>query len=330
MDVNGALLEFMGAMRKLIISAIPYLNTAPLMWDFERGRPPGESAAPAREAPESGASERGAPENAAPRRAPVSPELANDFAVEYTLPALCAEALRAGAADIGIMPVAAYAEIPKLAIIPEIAIAACGPVRSILLVSKVPLEQVRTLAADTSSRTSTALARVLFTRWFGRAPEFVPAAPQLDSMLARCDAALIIGDPALRLDRSRHLTWDLAEEWRRLTGKPFVFAFWAARMAALAEARSGLDVSALFRASCEKGLEPASLAVIAREWAPRVAMSERAVVEYLTRNIHYALDEECAEGLKLFFRYAAECGAIPNPPQPFRFLSTLRDAILCL
>jgi chorismate dehydratase len=294
-------------MRKLRVSAISFLNTAPLMWDFDEGRMPGETAV-----------------------APKLPGLARDFEVEYTIPARCAEALRAGTADIGIIPVAAYAEIPELAIVPEVAIAATGPVRSILLVSKVPLDQIRMLAADSSSRTSVALTRVLFMRWFGHAPEFVSAEPQVESMLAGCDAALVIGDPALRIDRSRYLSWDLADQWQRLTGKPFVFAFWAVRMAALREAREGLEVAAVFRESRNRGLAAGSLAVIAREWSSRVGLSEAEVVDYLTRNIHYSLDEECLAGLELFFRYAAECGAIPQLPQPLRFMGTLQDALSVL
>ena len=296
-------------MRKLRISAISFLNTAPLMWDFDRGRLPG---------------------GAGPAQVPVEPELARDFEVEYTIPALCADALRAGTADIGIIPVASYAEIPDLAIVPEVTIAAQGPVRSILLVSKVPLAEVRTLAADNSSRTSVALARVLFTRWFGRAPEFVPAEPQVESMLARCDAALVIGDPALQIDRSRYLSWDLAEEWQRLTGKPFVFAFWAVRLAALRQTRPDLDVATVFRDSRDHGLEARSLAVIAREWSSHVGLNEAAIIQYLTRNIYYSLDDKCIAGLELFFRYAVECGAIAGPPQPLRFMGTLRGALATL
>jgi chorismate dehydratase len=297
-------------MRKLRISSISFLNTAPLMWDFDLGKPPGSGAAWARMAG--------------------SPELARDFEVEYTVPALCADALRAGTVDIGIIPVAEYAGIPDLVIVPDVAIAATGPVRSILLVSKVPLAEIRTLAADSSSRTSVALARVLFARWFGRIPDFVPAEPQVDSMLACCDAALVIGDPALRIDRSRQLSWDLAEEWQRLIGMPFVFAFWAVRLAAMREARHGLDVASVFGESRDHGLEARNLAVIARQWSSRVGMSDAAVIAYLTRNIHYSLDEKCLAGLELFFRYAVDCGAIASPPQPFRFMATPRGALATL
>src|SRR5947209_8395609 len=175
-------------MRRLRISAISYLNTAPLMWDFEHG------------------------------------EAGRQFDISYTLPSACARDLESGAAAIGIIPAAAYALIPDLKILPEIAIASRRPVRSILLVSKVPVEKVRTVALDTSSMTSVALLKVLFEKWLGGGRTFSPMPPQIHQMLSEHDAALVIGDPALKIDRSQYLTLDLAEEWIRHTGKPFVFA----------------------------------------------------------------------------------------------------------
>jgi chorismate dehydratase len=305
-------------MRKFRISAISFLNTAPLMWNFEQGCPPSTEESGPRTYQSTAATRQSEQSAAYSLRA--------DFDVSYTTPSQCAEELHAGTADIGIIPVAAYASTSDLVIVPDVAIAAKGPVRSILLVSKVPLERIRTLAADNSSRTSVALGRVLFHHWFKRVPSFEPAEPKLESMLARCDSALLIGDPALRVDRSRYLTWDLAEEWIQLTGKPFVFAFWAVRLAALREARPGLDVSAIFQKSRDRGLRPESIAAIAQVWSPRVGLSPTAICEYLTQNVHYWLDEQCIAGMDLFFRYAVECGALPSTP-PRRFLGTLRSAL---
>jgi chorismate dehydratase len=264
-------------MRRLRISAISYLNTAPLMWDFEHQ--------------------------------------AHPFDISYTLPSACARALSEGTADIGIIPAAAYAMIPGLQILPDVAIASRRAVRSILLVSKNPIDQVRTVALDTSSLTSVALTKVLFDKWLGGERTFVPMPPDLDEMLAQCDAGLLIGDPALRVDRKRFHTLDLAEEWIRFTGKPFVFAFWAVRSESLHESNSTLDLAAAFRDSRDHGLQPASLDRIAREWAPKLGLSETEVSEYLTQNIHYHLDAGCLEGLQLFYRYAAEIGALPAAPE---------------
>ena len=278
-------------MRKLRISAISYLNTAPLMWDFEHG------------------------------------QAGRDFHISYTLPSACARALADGTADIGIIPAAAYAQIPGLLILPEVAIASRRAVRSILLVSKVPVDQVRTIALDTSSMTSVALTKILFEKWLGDGRTFTAMAPDIDRMLAEHDAGLLIGDPALQIDRSRYHTLDLAEEWIRHTGKPFVFAFWAVRAEALPETSTSLDLASIFQASRDHGLKPASVNQIAREWAPRLDLSEGEVRSYLTDNIHYDLDSGCIEGLQLFYRYAAEIGALPSAPE-LHFAETTKAAAL--
>ena len=234
------------------------------------------------------------------------------FEIGYTLPSQCAAELAAGTADIGIIPSAAYATIPNLSILPGVAIASRQAVRSILLVSHKPMEKIRSVALDNSSLTSVALVRILFAKCWGGARKFASLAPALDDMLAKHDAALLIGDPALQVDRSRYQTWDLADEWIRLTGKPFVFAFWAVRQAALKS--STHDLATIFQESRDHGLEPGNLARIARTWAPKVGLSEDDVRRYLTANIHYYLDPSCLEGLELFYRYAVECKALPAVP----------------
>jgi chorismate dehydratase len=282
-------------MRRLRISAISYLNTAPLMWDFEHGGTEREKAG-------------------------------RDFDISYTLPSACARALADGTADIGIIPAAAYAEIPGLLVLPEVAIASRRAVRSILLVSKVPVERIRTVALDTSSMTSVALTKILF-KWLGGGRTYTAMAPNIDQMLAKHDAGLLIGDPALKIDRSRYHTLDLAEEWIRHTGKPFVFAFWAVRADALLEAAPSLDLASVFQASRDHGLEPASVGQIAREWAPRLDITEADVCSYLTENIHYDLDGDCLEGLRLFYGYAAEIGALPSAPE-LQFVETTKAVVL--
>ena len=271
-------------MSRLKISAISYLNTAPLMWDFEHGQ--------------AGAG--------------------IDFDISYTIPSACAEALAAGTADIGIIPAAAYTTVPDLVIIPDVAIAARRAVRSILLVSKVPVNQlskrVRTIALDTSSMTSVVLTQILFAKWMGGARDYTAMAPDLDAMLGACDAALLIGDPALQVDRTRYFTLDLAEEWVARTRKSFVFAFWAIRKQALA-GRNGRAISEVFKKSRDHGLSPKNLEAIAQEWAPRLGLTVEIVRVYLTHNIHYYLDPPCLEGLQLYYRLAAEIGALPQAPE---------------
>ena len=266
-------------MRQLRISAISYLNTAPLMWDFEHG------------------------------------DAGRQFEISYTVPSACARALASGTADIGIIPAAAYAEIPGLQVLPGVAIASRRAVRSILLISKIPIDQVETVALDTSSMTSVALTKVLFEKWLGGGRTFTPMAPDIDQMLATHDAGLVIGDPALKIDRSRYRTLDLAEEWIRHTGKPFVFAFWAVRAEALLEAEPRLDLPAIFQKSRDQGLDPANVEHIVHEWAPRLGLGEADIRSYLTESIHYRLDAECLEGLRLFYRLGAEAGALPSSPE---------------
>ena len=131
-------------------------------------------------------------------------------------------------------------------------------------------------------------------------------------MLADNDAALLIGDPALKVDRSLYHTWDLAEEWIKFTGKPFVFAFWAVRLESLKS--TALDLASIFEESRDHGLEPGNLEEIVRTWAPRLGLSEEEVRRYLKTNIYYYLDQPCLDGLQLFYQYALELGVLPSVP----------------
>jgi|SRR6516225_8571087 chorismate dehydratase len=269
----------------LRISAISFLNTAPLMWDFEHG---GGAA---------------------------------DFEIEYTLPSECAAALAANRADIGIIPAVTYAQIPRLVILPNIAIASKGRVRSILLVSKKPIEDVCTVATDTSSRTSVALTQILFAKFLGGHRRFTPHPPDLKEMLKEHDAALLIGDSALQVSmhETQYRLYDLGHDWRRLTGKPFVFAFWAVRMDALHRQPEGRKLIETFQHSRDHGLLPESIEVLAEEWGLKLGITEAEVTAYLTENIDYYLDRENHAGLQLFLTYAHEVGLIPTVPE-LRFL----------
>ena len=251
-------------------------------------------------------------------------ELTNNFEIAYTVPSACAKALSAGTADIGIIPVFTYAQIPNLVVVPNVAIASKGPVRSIVLVSKKPLEQIETIAADTSSRTSVALAQVMLQKWYGGKRHLVPMDPDLNKMLERCDSALIIGDPALLIETSSSATsgatvYDLADLWLQRTGKPFVFAVWAVREQALRECKPGLDVAGIFQRSRDHGLRPESIAAMAHDWSPRLGLSAGSISSYLQQNIYYYFDAACLEGLRTFFEYSKECGLIDKVPE-LRFI----------
>ena len=272
-------------MPRLRVSAISFLNTAPLMWDFEHA------------------------------------DVAKDFDISYTIPSECAAALADGKADIGIIPAVTYAQIPGLVILPNIAIAARGKVRSILLISKKPIEDVKTVATDTSSRTSVALTQILFAKFLGGHRKFEPHPPNLKEMLKRNDAALLIGDSALQisLHDSPYHVYDLGHDWKRLTGKPFVFAFWAVRLDALNQQPEGMNLIRTFQESRDHGLLPENVATLAAQWSRKLGLTETEVTTYLTENIHYYLDRENHAGLDLFLNYAHEVGLIPSVPE-LRFL----------
>lgn len=263
----------------LRLAAISFLNTAPLMWDFEKG------------------------------------DAGRDFEIAYTVPSACAAALAANQADIGIIPAFTYAEIPGLSVIPDIAIAAKDRVRSILLVSKKDIGDVRTVAVDTSSRTSVALLQVLFANFLGGPRELQPCPPNLPAMLRDHDAALLIGDAALQVpEDAGYRNYDLAHLWREFTGAAFVFAFWAVRNDALLSQPAGLDLTRIFQQSRDHGLHPASIDRIAEEWSPRLKISGSVIREYLTQNIHYYLDAESRAGLQRFFELSRGIGLIDSVP----------------
>ena len=272
--------------RRLRIAAIRFLNPAPLMWDFEHP--------------------------------PIAAELANHYEIRWMLPSQCADELASGAADIGLVPIASLATIPGLRILPGCTIASKQRVRSLLLVRRAAqgIDQLSSVAADVASRTTLAYSRVLFQKWGNAHVPFVAMAADLDAMLDRADAAIIIGDPALmtleeranRFERTgEELVYhDLAEEWRNLTGLPFVSAVWGTT-----ERGGPLDerISADFVRSRDHGLE--NIETLVQHWSRQLPLSETTIRSYLTTNIHYVLDEECVEGMRGFFRMAAENGVLP-------------------
>jgi chorismate dehydratase len=282
----------------LRIAAINFLNPAPLMWDFEHP--------------------------------PLDAELARRYRIDRMLPSECAARLASGQADIGLIPIAALATTPGLRILPGCTIASKDRVRSLLLVRRAsqPIDKLRSVAADTASRTTIAYSRVLFHKWGNPAVSFLPLAADLDFMLARADAAIVIGDPALlaleecsnRQERTgEELVYhDLAHEWRSLTGLPFISAVWAAAPAG----GRPLDESIAgdFIASRDHGLQ--NIDALASEWSTRFAIPESTLRTYFTSNIHYVLDEECLEGMKGFFRMAAETGVLPEYTLPLQSLTT--------
>ena len=250
------------------VSVVKYLNTVPLIWGMLKGEQRGK------------------------------------FDLDFTTPALCAGAVRSGQADVGIIPSIEYQRMDDAEIVGGVSIASKDRVKSVLLLSKAPIEKIRTVALDNSSRTSVALLDILLRRFYGRAVDSIPLAPDPDEMLKRADAALVIGDPALAYDGQVAEVYDLAAEWKKFTGLPFVFALWAGRAGAkLAGIRQDFEDSRDF------GLT--RIDEIAEEFAPKYGLEPHQVKVYLTENIDYTLDEENLEGLRLFYKLAVETGVIP-------------------
>jgi chorismate dehydratase len=277
---------------------IDFINPAPLMWDFDH--------------------------------APLRDELLQRYSITCSTPSECARRMRNGTADIGLIPVAAYCSIPRAAIVPGCAIASLDHVQSILLVVRGAdgVRGAKRVALDTASLTSAAYTRIFFAKLWRTSSEFVAHAPDLEAMLRLADAALLIGDPALLAlsdrgareartgERLEYL--DLAHEWRAWTGTPWVSAFWAVRDDAFgAKTVSTSQLVEDFQRSRDQGL--LHIDELAREWSTRKPLPAAALQSYLTENIYYFLDDACLAGLDLFYRYAAECSALPAVPT-LRFL----------
>jgi chorismate dehydratase len=290
-------------MSKIRISIVEYLNTAPLVWGFAEG------------------------------------PLADKYDLSFTVPSQCAEALRQGVADIAIIPAIEYQRIENIVALPGMAVAAKGEVRSILVVAKKPIDMAKKIALDSSSRSSAALVRLLAKDLWKIQPEFIEAAPDPSEMLKQADAALVIGDPALRVALKMDalagkapngeqccqgdpdempvpgfetiFVYDVAYQWEEMTGKPCVLAIWAGRREAITP-----EVVADFQASKQYGLE--RLREIAEAASVKLDLPPRALERYLADNINFDLDEENLAGLYQFFEKAAAAGLIPrNRPLEF-------------
>ena len=264
-------------MRRPRIAASSYLNTAPLCYSFVRGK-----------------------------------QRERCTFLSDASPALCAEMLARGEADAAMIPVIEYQRMPGIKVSPGTCVSSRSQVRSVVLVSKRPLDRIRSVAIDVTSRTSAVLVRILLGKFHGVSPEYRAAAPDLREMLDSSDAALVIGDPAMLIDRAGLEVYDLSEELRNQTGLPFVFAFWAVR-ADSESLFSGAAKRVDFVAALQEGL--ASVDSIAAEYSESLGLPKPDLIEYLTKNISYSLDDDAMRGLELYYALAHECGLIDRPRQ---------------
>ena len=252
--------------------AVSYLNTVPLVWGMLHGGQQGL------------------------------------FDLLFRVPAECADMVASGAADMGIIP--SFELIRRdYGVVPGVGIACRGAVRSILLVSSRPANQVRTLAADASSRTSVALARIVLARRYGVEPAVVRRPPDLPGMLGEADSALIIGDPALHIDpeTTPFHVYDLGREWMDMTGLPMVFAVWAGPREFVTP-----QVAAAFQDSCDCGLRSLER-IVAQEAVPR-GIAPELVRRYLASHIVFELGEPERQGMELFLQYARQLDRLRCQP----------------
>jgi chorismate dehydratase len=260
----------LSSIHKPRVCAVSYLNTVPLVWGIEHG---------------------------AQR---------DIFDMNYALPSECADQLASGAADIGIVPVIEMAR-QKLDYFRSTGIACRGAVRSILLVSKVPLREIKTVATDIGSRTSVLLSRIVLAEKYGVRPKLIARRAELAPMLGEADAALLIGDSALHLNPATlpFETLDLGLEWTQLTGLPMVFALWSGRKEVMQP-----RYEQVFLDSCREGLS--HIDQIVREQSPTRGITEQLAREYLTRHIVFELNERDHEGLNLYLKQAAALDRVPG------------------
>jgi chorismate dehydratase len=268
-------------MTKPFIAASSYLNAAPLWYSFLYGEQKSRCT------------------------------LVSDVA-----PVRCAELLSEGRADAALIPVIEYQRQADLLIAPGACVASKTQVYSVVLASRLPINEVRSVTLDTTSRTSAALVEIIFSRFYHLTPEYRTAPPRLREMLETSDAALIIGDPAMMIERRGLHVYDLAEEWRKHTGLPFVFAFWAIRRDATEWFGAAGERRVDFRGARREGVAHAE--ELAAIYSEQLGLAKSDLVSYLTKNIHYDLDDESLSGLKLYYELAEKCGLI-DEARPLTF-----------
>ena len=244
------------------LAASSYLNSAPLIWSFLHG----------------------------------SHCASVDF-VE-AVPARCAQLLADSAVEGALIPVIEYQRIPNGSLVPNVCVGSRKEVLSVVLVSRdKQLEQINSVALDESSRTSATLVKVIFREFLDREPQWTTRAPDIEEMLEKNDAALIIGDPGMGFRRRGLNVWDMAGLWRQYTGLGFVFAMWMVREAAVNHARM-VD----FSGARDEGL--AHLEEIVASYEDRIPMPVSELRNYLTGNIVFNVDNSMEKGLRLYFELA--------------------------
>ncbi len=244
------------------------------------------------------------------------------FSVRFDPPSTCATLLAAGDIDLGLIPTITYHSRPSDLVVPGVSIASEGPVASVAIFTRKPMAEVRSIALDTSSRTSVALTRIMCRRRFGIQPAYVKASPDLVAMLTSHDAALLIGDPALFADLpsveaatgASIEKIDLGTMWTEMTGLPFVWAFWAGRPDAASP-----EVVKRLQSTRDAGL--AASDALADAYVAHTPAWQPLARHYLREHIKFDLTPRMLEGLATYFREASTVGLVDWPATP-KFFAT--------
>ena len=233
------------------------------------------------------------------------PEVAPQLDLEIDYPSRLADALAAGQLDVAMIPSIEYARNPGFSIISDACIACDGPVRSVKLYGRVPVEDVQSLALDEGSRTSAALARILLKEQFGVTPRLQPLPINATLNDTTADAVLLIGDRGMTPAAGAfEFVWDLGEEWSQWTGLPFVFSLWVAR--------PGGDLRGLAETlAAARDLGLTRLADIARREAPLVGIPETDCLSYLRDHLEFRFRRRQRLGLERFFALAGKMQLAP-------------------
>jgi chorismate dehydratase len=233
-------------------------------------------------------------------------------------PARCADLLAGGDVAAALVPIIEYQRISDLRIVPGVCVGSHQAVRSVVLVSKLDdLKDVKSVALDASSRTSQALVKIIFREFLGFEPQWKTSTPDIQAMLKDSDAALLIGDPAMKISAPGVQVFDLASMWHQFTGAGFVFAMWMVRGDAVT-AVSGVD----FAGARDEGL--AEVEQIISQYENEVLLPRPEILRYLTENITFSMDESLENGMRLYFELARKHDLIENN-KPLDFVQSDRD-----
>lgn len=223
--------------------------------------------------------------------------LLDDYNLQLLHPVGCAESFISGGADVALLPVGALGMLPSHNIITDLCIGALQQVKSVLLVSHKPLQQIKCIALDTESATSVRLCKVLAANYWHIAPEFQAVQVKNHADYPEMDAFVVIGDKAFALAPHFEYVYDLAEEWHNFTGLPFVFAVWVSQP----------QVSDVFIQQLNAALHYGVTHI------PEVVNHFQSqfhgnfdLETYLTKSIDYNFDELKRKSLEKFLGYVAQ------------------------